>query len=144
MTVASILKNKPTEVFSLTPKQTVAEAVAMLSAKKIGAAIVSDAGGSLVGILSERDVVRGLGEQGPEVLQSLVSDLMTRNVQTCSVSETSDGLMRRMTDGRFRHLPVVEDGNVIGVVSIGDIVKSRISQLESETEAMREYIAGHG
>lgn len=144
MTVASMLKGKEANIFSLTPAHTIADAAALLAEKRIGAAIVVDGRNGLVGILSERDIVRGLANEGPDILARPVSELMTAKVETCTTDETTDQLMRRMTDGRFRHLPVVDGGAVIGVVSIGDVVKSRIRELENETEAMRHYIAGHG
>lgn len=144
MTVATMLKSKGSEIISITPDQTIAEAVEILSGKGIGAIVVCDGGGALVGILSERDVVRGLGEHGTGVMDHRVDTLMTAKVQTCSIKDTADALMKRMTDGRFRHMPVTDDGGaLVGVISIGDVVKSRISELEHETEAMRDYISGH-
>ena len=144
MTVAAMLKLKGPEIVSVAPRDTIASAVALLAEMKIGAVVVCDEGGALVGILSERDIVRGLGEHGTDVMGHTVDSLMTANVKTCTVSDTADGLMQRMTDGRFRHMPVLDgDGKLAGVISIGDVVKRRISQLEHETEAMRDYISGH-
>lgn len=144
MTVASILNGKGSDVFALSPDMSMTDAIAFLCDKRIGAAVVTDASGALVGILSERDVVRALGTSGVAILEHPVANFMTKEVQTCTPSDTSETLMRRMTEGRFRHLPVVEEGVLSGVISIGDVVKSRISELEHETEAMRDYIAGHG
>lgn len=144
MTVASILNGKGSDVFALSPDMSMGEAIAFLCDKRIGAAVVTDASGALVGILSERDVVRALGTSGVAILEHPVANFMTKEVQTCALADTSEILMRRMTEGRFRHLPAVEDGTLCGVISIGDVVKSRISELEHETEAMRDYIAGHG
>jgi len=144
MTVAAMLKYKGPDIVSASPGDSIASAVALLAKMKIGAVVVCDSGGSLVGILSERDIVRGLGEHGTDVMGHNVESLMTANVKTCTLNDTADGLMKRMTEGRFRHMPVVgEDGKLIGVISIGDVVKRRISQLEHETEAMRDYISGH-
>lgn len=144
MTVAAMLKSKSPDIISVAPRDTIASAVALLAKMKIGAVIVCDQKGALVGILSERDIVRGLGEFGTDVMGHTVESLMTANVKTCSLNDTADELMHRMTEGRFRHMPVLDDGGkLIGVISIGDVVKRRINQLLHETEAMREYIAGH-
>ena len=144
MTVAAMLKFKGPDIVSASPSDTIASAVALLAKMKIGAVVVCDAEGNLVGILSERDIVRGLGEHGTDVMGHTVDSLMTANVKTCTISDTADGLMQRMTEGRFRHMPVLDDGDkLVGVISIGDVVKRRISQLEHETEAMRDYISGH-
>lgn len=144
MTVAAMLKFKGPDIISVSPSDTIASAVALLAKMKIGAVVVCDGNGDLVGILSERDIVRGLGEHGTDVMGHTVDSLMTANVKTCTVNDTADGLMQRMTEGRFRHIPVLDDGGkLIGVISIGDVVKRRISQLEHETEAMRDYISGH-
>ncbi|WP_425406038.1 CBS domain-containing protein [Hwanghaeella sp.] len=145
MTVAIMLKSKGPDIISVAPRETIASAVALLAKMKIGAVVVCGPDGELIGILSERDIVRGLGEHGTDVMGHTVESLMTANVKTCTVHDTADGLMQRMTEGRFRHMPVLDDnGKLAGVISIGDVVKRRISQLESETEAMREYISGHG
>ncbi|MDJ0686234.1 MAG: CBS domain-containing protein [Alphaproteobacteria bacterium] len=144
MTVASILKGKGSDVHSMSPEMSLTAAVAFLCEKRIGAAVVIDSAGGLVGILSERDVVRAMGEHGAAAMEQPVSAFMTEKVQTCTPADTTEVLMRRMTEGRFRHLPVLNDGKLTGIVSIGDVVKSRISELEHETEAMRDYIAGHG
>lgn len=144
MTVASILKTKGSETITLNESHTLEEAVSLLAEKRIGAVVVSTSDGGVAGILSERDIVRGLNESGADLVKSPVSELMTRNVETCAPEDTIDAVMERMSQGRFRHMPVVEGGKLTGIISIGDIVKSKISQLEHETSAMREYIAGHG
>jgi CBS domain-containing protein len=94
----------------------------------------------IVGILSERDIVRALAEHGPAVLNEPVGQVMTRDVKTCSENDTIDGLMARMTTGKFRHMPVVEQGKLIGIVSIGDVVKNRVEEVEHEAEALRDYV----
>jgi len=144
MTVASILKTKGSETITLSETNTVEEAVSLLAEKKIGAVVVASSDGGVAGIFSERDIVRGLSEHGTDLLNRPVSELMTRNVVTCTSSHTIDNVMESMSQGRFRHVPVVDDGKLTGIISIGDIVKSKISQLENETSAMRDYIAGHG
>lgn len=144
MTVASILKTKGSETITLSETNTVEEAVALLAEKRIGAVVVATADGGVAGIFSERDIVRGLGEHGTDLLHRSVSELMTRDVVTCTPAHTIDQVMESMSKGRFRHVPVVENGKLSGIISIGDIVKSKITQLEHETSAMRDYIAGHG
>ena len=145
MTVATMLNAKGSDIISISPDQTIAEAVALLGSKGIGAVVVLDAAGALAGILSERDIVRGLAAHGTAVMDHKVDSLMTAKVQTCSTNDTSEMPMKRMTEGRFRHMPATDDaGTLLGVISIGDVVKSRISELEHETEAMRDYISGYG
>lgn len=141
MLVQTILNVKGTDVVSVLPTETVAEAVATLHRHRIGAVLVRDEIGALLGILSERDIVRTLGSRGPEALGQSIGDVMTKNVVTCSDGETIDSVMSRMTRGRFRHLPVAEGGRLTGIVSIGDVVKARIEQVEREAEEMRAYIA---
>ena len=144
MTVATMLNSKGSDIISISPSQTIGDAVNILGSKGIGAIVVLDDSGTLAGILSERDIVRGLAAHGAAVMDHLVESLMTAKVQTCSVNDTSDMLMKRMTEGRFRHMPATDDaGKLVGVISIGDVVKSRISELEHETEAMRDYISGY-
>ena len=141
MTVASMLGAKGREIVTTTAETTVADAAATLAANKIGALVVIGAGGRLAGIVSERDIVRVVAQRGATALDDRLADVMTRNVVTCGESETVDQVMARMTRGRFRHLPVVEDGKLIGIISIGDVVKARIEQVEREAEDMRAYIA---
>jgi CBS domain-containing protein len=141
MTVRNILAGKGREVISIEPSATLAAAVALLAEKRIGAVLSLGADGRIVGILSERDIVRALAESGPPMLDQPVSQVMTRKVLTCSESETVSSIMERMTAGKFRHMPVVDQGRVIGVISIGDVVKHRLHDMEHESAAMRDYIA---
>ena len=115
--------------------------VRRLSARRIGAVVVADASGSVAGIISERDIIRVLGMHGTAALDWPVADVMTRRVVTCREHDTVSDIMEVMTDGRFRHLPVVENGRLVGIVSIGDVVKRHIAEVESEAIAMRDYIA---
>ena len=141
MTVAAILAGKGRDVATTTAAKTVADAVAILARRKIGALVVVENGDRIVGIISERDVVRAVAGGAAAALAEPVSAIMTRNVVTCSEGETIDSVMSRMTRGRFRHLPVVTGGRLSGIVSIGDVVKARIEQVEHEAEEMRAYIA---
>lgn len=140
MTVSDILLNKGSEVVTIEPAATVAAAVRMLAQHRIGALLVTGADHHIVGIISERDIVRVLDRVGPAVLDTPVSEVMTRKVVTCSRHDTIVDIMERMTTGKFRHVPVVDHGRLAGLVSIGDVVKVRLSQLEHEHDAMREYI----
>jgi CBS domain-containing protein len=140
MTVHDILLHKGSEVITIEPTATVAAAVRMLARHRIGALLVTGAEHHIVGIISERDIVRVLDESGPAVLNAPVSEVMTRKVVTCDRHETIADIMERMTTGKFRHVPVIEHGRLAGLVSIGDVVKVRLSQLEHEQDAMREYI----
>jgi CBS domain-containing protein len=140
MTVAAILDVKGTSVVTVSPETPLTEAVALLAAKRIGAVVVCDETRTLRGILSERDVVRALARDGNAALTGAVGDYMTRNVQTTERAEIMPSLMERMTNGRFRHMPVVEQGRLLGIVSIGDVVKFRVAEVEAEAHAMREYI----
>ena len=139
MTVRSILDSKGHQVLSVEPDAKLAAAVKILGEKKIGAVLVMSQG-RMEGILSERDIVRVLSERGAHVLEEPVNGVMTRKVVSCRQSDTVAGIMEMMTLGKFRHLPVVEDGKVVGLISIGDIVKWRVREYESEQEALREYI----
>jgi CBS domain-containing protein len=141
MTVRAILSRKGRDVSTIAPTATLSEAVNLLAQRRIGAVIVTGADDRVAGILSERDIVRVLSERGPTVLQENVAAVMTRKVMTCNESDTIAALMERMTAGKFRHLPVVDQGKLVGVISIGDVVKSRVEEFEGETEALREYIA---
>lgn len=140
MHVIAILKAKGRDVETVGTGATLAEVVQKLATKKIGVVIVSATGGDVSGIVSERDVVRVLAQHGMAALELPVSDVMTRNVTTCVEEDTIDELMARMTEGRFRHLPVVTDGRLAGIVSIGDVVKHRVAEIEMEAGAMRSYI----
>ncbi len=141
MTVARILKEKGRDVLTTQPHRTIKEVAALLGAKGVGAVVVADAVGKVLGILSERDIVRAIGKGGEAALADPVSRHMTARVSTVEESASIDDVMRTMTEGRFRHMPVVEDGHLAGIVSIGDIVKRHVDALHSETVALREYIA---
>lgn len=140
MTVRTILDEKGHEVQTIAPEATLREAAAMLATKRIGAIVVTDPECRVVGILSERDVVRVIGVDGPGRLEDAVSTVMTAKVVTCEGSETVHQIMESMTAGRFRHLPVVQEGKLVGIISIGDVVKHRVAEMERESHAMREYI----
>ncbi|MBD8908894.1 CBS domain-containing protein [Methylorubrum zatmanii] len=140
MTVARILAEKGNSVVTVPPHRTVDEAIHLLAEKQIGALVVADAGGHVIGILSERDVMRALARDGAAALDQSISHYMTAKVVTCTRRASIEDVMETMTEGRFRHLPVVEDGHLVGVVSIGDVVKRRIAAVEAEHQAMRDYI----
>jgi CBS domain-containing protein len=139
-TVSIILAGKGREVVSIEPHATLASAVALLAEKRVGAVLILGAGRRVVGILSERDIVRALAERGVGALDEPVSGTMTRKVSTCTESDTVSSIMERMTEGKFRHVPVVEQGQLVGIVSIGDVVKHRLHEMERESAAMRDYI----
>ena len=139
MTVRSILDTKGHNILSVEPDAKLSAAVKILGERKIGAVLVMNEG-QLDGILSERDIVRVLGERGAKVLDEPVSSVMTRKVVSCRQSDTVGGIMEMMTIGKFRHLPVIEDGRVVGLISIGDVVKWRVQEYEREQEALRDYI----
>src|ERR1700761_7179569 len=139
MTVRAILDTKGHQISSVEPEAKLSAAIKTLSERKIGAVLVMSAG-RIEGILSERDIVRVLGERGAGVLDEAVSEVMTRKVVSCKQSDTVSGIMEMMTRGKFRHLPVGEGEQVVGLISIGDIVKWRVKEYENEQEALREYI----
>jgi len=141
MTVAGILSRKGREVVTISSKKSISEAIAELARHKIGALVVSEGGDRISGIISERDIVRSLGKSGPDVLSTPISTVMTRDVMTCTETDTIISVMTRMTRGRFRHLPVAEGGRLAGIISIGDVVKARIEEVEREANDMRQYIA---
>lgn len=144
MNVVTILKQKGNQVSTISSTSSLLDASHMLASKKIGAVVVSDGEGQVAGILSERDIVRAISKGGAAVLSSPVADMMTRDVITCTESETLDNIMQIMTRGRFRHLPVVDSaGRLAGIISIGDAVKFHIGEIRMEAEAMRDYIAKH-
>jgi CBS domain-containing protein len=140
MIVKNILAGKGGNVITIEPTADVIAAVKLMAERGIGAVVVLGADHRIVGILSERDIVQALAEHGAAVLSEPVSQVMTHEVKTCSVDDTIGDLMGRMTTGRFRHLPVVQQGKLIGIVSIGDVVKSRVEEIGHESEALREYI----
>lgn len=141
MTVKSILAEKGTEVLTIGKETTVSEAVALLAKHRIGALVVTDAGGIIRGIISERDVIRHIAEDGVEALNHQVASVMTANVKVCTESHTVNDVMEIMTRGRFRHMPVERSGKLIGVISIGDVVKRKIEETEREAEQIKQYIA---
>ena len=141
MTVARILSEKGREVFTTQPHRTLKEVVDLLAGKGVGAVVVADATMSVLGILSERDVVRVIAKHGAAALDDPVSRHMTPKVITVTRNDTVDHVMQTMTEGRFRHVPVVEDGRLVGIISIGDVVKRHVNMIDSERQAMREYIA---
>jgi CBS domain-containing protein len=140
MTVKAILARKGPDVVTSDPNASLGDAVKMLAARRIGAVVVTGADRRIVGILSERDIVRALAEHGTKALDMPIADVMTRKVATCGVQETVHDIMERMTDGKFRHVPVVEQGRLAGIISIGDVVKSRVQEMEQESAALRDYI----
>ena len=143
MLVSQILKSKSDDgVVTVPPGTTVAQAAEMLSSRRIGAVVISSDGKILAGILSERDVVRELGRRGASCLGEAVEGIMTARVVTCRRDDRADDVLQTMTDGRFRHLPVVEDGQMIGLISIGDVVKARLSELSMEKAALEGMIKG--
>ncbi len=142
MMVEEILKAKGRDMVTMPQNASVAEAARLLKEKRIGAVVISDDGARALGILSERDIVHALVEFAAAALEMRVSELMTRDVVTCAPEDRIAGLMARMTERRIRHLPVIKDGVLDGMVSIGDVVKSRIEEVESEASAMRDFITG--
>ncbi len=140
MNVATILRQKGRAVTTAGPGTTLIEIANKLAAKRIGAMVIVGAGGEVAGIISERDIIRMLGSDGPSCLDRPVSESMTRTVVTCQESDTLEEIMEQMTARRFRHLPVVTDGALVGIISIGDVVKHHIAEVEMEATAMREYI----
>ena len=141
MTVASILKGKGRDVVSLSADTVLSKAVDELASRKIGAIVVCDSAAHVLGILSERDIVRALAGKGASCLTEPVKNYMTAEVITCGEEATVDECMEAMTKGRFRHMPIVESGKLVGIVSIGDIVKAKIAAAVEEAEAMRSYIS---
>ena len=139
MTVRAILDSKGHQIISVDPTAKLAVAVKLLSDRRIGAVLVMT-DERIEGILSERDVVRVLGERGAGVLDEPVSSVMTRKVVCCRPVDTVGAIMEKMTAGKFRHLPVLEGGEIVGLISIGDVVKRRVQEYEKEQEALRDYI----
>ena len=141
MTVKAILDAKGRDVVTIAADSTLGEAAALLAERRIGAVVVMDGDGRIGGILSERDIVRAIAQDGAAALQNPISAAMTARVRTCRESHTVNEVMQIMTQGRFRHLPVEKDGRLGGIVSIGDVVKRRIQEVEREAEEIRTYIA---
>jgi len=142
MTVRQVLAEKGEGVVTLEPNRSLAEAAQLLAEKRIGAVVVSADGSRVDGILSERDIVRAMAREGAGALDAKVSSYMTREVVTCAREVAIDDLMHVMTQGKFRHVPVVDEGRLVGIVSIGDIVKRRVAAIEAEARMLKEYIAG--
>ena len=140
MTVKAILSNKGRDVLTIGPTATLESAVRILHDRHIGALVVVGAEGRVIGILSERDIVRALAALGVAALTETLSQVMTRKVETCGETETIASIMERMTAGKFRHVPVVEQERLVGIVSIGDVVKHRLMEMERESTALRDYI----
>ncbi|HEX4158205.1 MAG TPA: CBS domain-containing protein [Rhizomicrobium sp.] len=141
MLVRHILREKGRDVVTIAGEAMLSEAARLLARRRIGAIIVRDAEGGVCGILSERDIVRAVAEHSVAALGHSVAMHMTRDVSTCGETDTVDALMETMTHGRFRHMPVLDDGRLCGIVSIGDVVKSRIEETVREATSLREYIA---
>ncbi|WP_194818573.1 CBS domain-containing protein [Nocardia sp. XZ_19_385] len=142
MRIAEILSRKGHDVATVTPDTTVRTLLGLLAQLNIGAVVVSPDDSTIAGIVSERDVVRRLHEYGAQILDSTVSAIMTHEVRTCTPADHVDGLRKTMTEHRIRHLPVVEEDRLVGIVSIGDVVKSAISELATERQHLAEYIQG--
>ena len=143
MLVHQILASKASDaVMTISPSASVAEAAAILAARRIGSLVVSGDGQRAEGILSERDIVREVGQRGTLCLTDKVGAIMTRDIVTCTRDHDAEQVLRQMTDGRFRHLPVVEGGRLIGLISIGDVVKARLSELSMEKDALEGMIKG--
>jgi CBS domain-containing protein len=140
MTVKTLLSGKRAGVITVEPTAHLEDGVRILVENRIGAVIVTGPDQRVAGILSERDIVRSLAERGPSVLAEPVGQVMTRKVVTCSETDSVVEIMERMTEGKFRHVPVIDRGRLIGVVSIGDVVKHRLGEMERESTALREYI----
>jgi CBS domain-containing protein len=140
MIVKNILADKRGNVVTIEPTADLTAAVKLLAEQRIGAVVILGADQRIVGILSERDIVRALAEHGPTALNKPVGQVMTRDVKTCTEDDTIEGLMGRMTAGKFRHMPVVQQGKLLDIVSIGDVVKNRVEEIEHEAAALRDYI----
>lgn len=142
MRISDVIRRKGTEVVTIEPGASVRDLAELLARHGVGALVVSAGGGSVDGIVSERDVVRQLHARGPRVLESLVAEIMTRDVTSCGPDDEVEQLMRLMTDLRVRHIPVVVDGRLHGIVSIGDLVKHRIDELQNERDQLVGYLNG--
>lgn len=140
MTVKTILSRKGSDVATIAPTAVVADAIKMLCERKIGALVITGAGGRITGIVSERDIVRTFGTHGAAALDMPLTAVMTRKVVTCEPNDKMPEIMELMTTGKFRHLPVLEEDRLVGIISIGDVVKMRLAQLEHEQDALRDYI----
>jgi len=142
MLINQLLNAKGRHVFTVSPEDTLSSVASSLYTHKVGAFVVADRVGRMVGIISERDIIRAIATSGPECLMCKVGDFMTRDVISASPGESVEAMLDRMTDRRIRHLPVMESGRLVGIVSIGDLVKARIEASEHEAHSLKEYIAG--
>jgi CBS domain-containing protein len=142
MQISELLKAKGSTVFTVKPNATVSEVLGELSRHNVGAVVVSKDGRTIAGIASERDIVRALAREGAAVLTGPIAAIMSVEVQTASPDSELESLMATMTNGRFRHIPVVEDASIVGIVSIGDVVKSRTDELEHDRDLLVDYIGG--
>lgn len=143
MQVQQILKDKSDDgVVTVTPGSSIGDAAQVLSERRIGGVVISDDGQTPLGILSERDIVRAISAQGASILNMTCDELMTRKLQVCTRDEDTNVVLARMTEGRFRHMPVVEDGVLVGIISIGDVVKAQIAELAMEKDALQGMIMG--
>jgi len=140
MIVKTILSEKGSAVVTIEPTANLADAARILAERRIGALVVTGAGERVIGIISERDIVRTLAQHGADALQMPLTEAMTRKVVTCTTEETVSVIMERMTTGKFRHVPVVEAERLVGIISIGDVVKLRVAEMELEQSALRDYI----
>jgi CBS domain-containing protein len=140
MTVKAILSRKGSDVLTIEPAADLAAAANLLAERRIGALVVTGVDNCVVGILFERDIVRAFAERGFKALAVPVAEVMTRKVVTCGLADTVSEIMERMTAGKFRHVPVVEEGRLAGIVSIGDVVKWRLDEMERESAALHDYI----
>jgi CBS domain-containing protein len=140
MIVKSIIEIKGRDVVTMEPGASLDTAAKLLAERRIGAVVVLGADDRVVGILSERDIVRAISDRGAAAMQEQISQVMTRKVDTCTLDETIHSIMERMTAGKFRHLPVLEQGRLAGIISIGDVVKHRIMEMEHESDALKNYI----
>ena len=140
MKLAQLIKGKQKDIVRIRANSKIADAANTMTSNKIGALLVEDDGGTIVGILSERDIVRGMGPHGADLKDVAVSELMTKNLIRCSSADSVNEAMAMMTDRRIRHLPVFDDDELVGFISIGDLVKCRIMEVQGEAEALRQYI----
>lgn len=144
MLVTQILKSKGTDgVVSVKPGTRISQAAEVLSQRRIGTVIISEDGKQVAGILSERDIVREIGKRGAACLSDLVENMMTSEIKVCLLNYDADSVLKTMTEGRFRHMPVVEKGEMVGLITLGDVVKAQLSQLAMEKEALEGMIMGH-
>lgn len=143
MSISSILKSKGGNVISVKPDDTLATVIDTLTSNRIGAVLVMN-GKRVAGVLSERDIVRALAKHGASALDARAADAMTAEVVSARPADTVEHVMETMTVGRFRHLPIIENGELVGIISIGDVVKRRIDDAEHEAQALKEYVAGAG